>query len=264
MKNITEKRKEELMQMQKQLNELNDSIQKIIDGKSSMTEFANTLGISPNKLNQCVNVDLYTLMRRVNILSNSDIEELLRNSSSPTEKLINAIFDSENNLIILDIAEEDKVLDIMSEALTQRQYEIVKLKFGFNCKAKTLQEISKQYGVTATAIGDDLRKALRMMRNPKYLKMLLPDYDLKIKELKETDTMMDIAVSFNGIMAESIGTLGLSTRAYNALHRAKINTIGELSKFTIYDLMKLRNLGAVSIKEVTDKLKEFNISLKEY
>lgn len=65
--------------------------------------------------------------------------------------------------------------------------------------------------------------------------------------------------------------LKFSNRVLNALKRQPsyigalppIHTVGELVKLTTNDLMKIKNLGLVSLKEIKSKLKENGLSLKE-
>jgi DNA-directed RNA polymerase subunit alpha len=59
----------------------------------------------------------------------------------------------------------------------------------------------------------------------------------------------------------SIDELELSVRSYNCLKRAGINTVGELTKRTAEDMMKVRNLGRKSLDEVLSKLKELGLQL---
>lgn len=56
--------------------------------------------------------------------------------------------------------------------------------------------------------------------------------------------------------------LDLSVRAYNCLKRAGINTVQDLTERTELDMMKVRNLGNKSLKEVKDKLAELGLGLK--
>jgi len=52
----------------------------------------------------------------------------------------------------------------------------------------------------------------------------------------------------------SIDVLGLNTRSYNALKRAQIGTVYQLTKQSTADLMKLRNLGVGSIEHIANRL----------
>ena len=56
---------------------------------------------------------------------------------------------------------------------------------------------------------------------------------------------------------------GLSVRSYNCLKRAGINTIGELSEKTEEDMIKVRNLGRKSLKEIKEELEKYGLSFKK-
>ena len=51
-----------------------------------------------------------------------------------------------------------------------------------------------------------------------------------------------------------IDDLDFSVRAYNCLKRAGVNTLGDLTEKTELEMMKIRNLGKKSLKEVIDKI----------
>ena len=60
-----------------------------------------------------------------------------------------------------------------------------------------------------------------------------------------------------------IEDLDFSVRAYNCLKRANINTLQDLISKSNADVMKIRNLGKKSLKEVLDKIKELELTLKD-
>jgi len=60
-----------------------------------------------------------------------------------------------------------------------------------------------------------------------------------------------------------IEDLDFSVRAYNCLKRANINTLQDLINKSNADVMKIRNLGKKSLKEVLDKIKELELTLKD-
>jgi DNA-directed RNA polymerase alpha subunit len=62
-------------------------------------------------------------------------------------------------------------------------------------------------------------------------------------------------------LAISIAELGLSCRAYNALANQNIDTVGDLLKCTRAGLLRLRNLGKVSLAEIDRKMAK--LGLKE-
>ena len=61
---------------------------------------------------------------------------------------------------------------------------------------------------------------------------------------------------------KKIEELDLSVRSYNCLKRAGINTIGELAQKTEEEMMRVRNLGRKSLKEIMQKLREHGFELK--
>ena len=60
-----------------------------------------------------------------------------------------------------------------------------------------------------------------------------------------------------------IEELDFSVRAYNCLKRAGVHTLQDLVNKSDAEVMKIRNLGKKSLKEVLDKVKELDSNLKE-
>lgn len=72
------------------------------------------------------------------------------------------------------------------------------------------------------------------------------------KEEEEKDKVLDMTIE----------ELDLSVRSYNCLKRAGINTVLELTQKSKDDMMKVRNLGKKSLKEVQEKMGTLGLSLK--
>ena len=64
------------------------------------------------------------------------------------------------------------------------------------------------------------------------------------------------------ILETSIDDLDLSVRAYNCLKRAGIQTLKNLVDKSENEMMKIRNLGKKSLKEVMDKVKDMGLSFR--
>ena len=60
----------------------------------------------------------------------------------------------------------------------------------------------------------------------------------------------------------TIEDLDFSVRAYNCLKRANIHTLQDLVNMSESDMMKIRNLGKKSLKEVLDKVRELGLVLR--
>lgn len=61
-----------------------------------------------------------------------------------------------------------------------------------------------------------------------------------------------------------IEDLDLSVRSYNCLKRAGIQTVEELTQKTEDEMMRVRNLGKKSLKEVKDKIHDLGLNFKSY
>ena len=87
-------------------------------------------------------------------------------------------------------------------------------------------------------------------------------------------TKLNEIADVTGIMAEkeedpkvkaletSIDDMEFSVRAYNCLKRSNINTMQDLVNMKESEIMKIRNLGKKSLKEVIDKVKSMGLSFK--
>ena len=97
-------------------------------------------------------------------------------------------------------------------------------------------------------------------------KILIDHLDLfaQIETLVPIESIMDEVVEeqVDKYQEMSIEELDLSVRSYNCLKRANIITVQELTQKTEDDMMKVRNLGKKSLKEVRDKLKALGLSFK--
>ena len=70
----------------------------------------------------------------------------------------------------------------------------------------------------------------------------------------------DLAVK---ALETSIEDLDFSVRAYNCLKRAGIHTLQDLVNKSETDMMKIRNLGKKSLKEVLDKIRDMGLVLRD-
>ena len=98
-------------------------------------------------------------------------------------------------------------------------------------------------------------------------KMLIEHLEIIAKE--SDDAMKTVFMSepeqevSNVNKDKSIDDLELSVRSYNCLKRDKIETVGQLCDMTEEDLMKVRNLGRKSLKEIKTKLEDIGLGLKK-
>jgi len=171
--------------------------------------------------------------------------------------------------------------------LTEREFIVLKLR---NEQNLTLEETGKIFGVTRERVRQVETKALKKLENRReeiicedlweqseklheqYEKELneLEAFTTKIKDVNEwikNNAPQDIkqiieqAHKYND--SRPIDELNLSTRAYNCLKRARINTIQDLKEKSINDLIKVRNMGRKSLQEIISQLNGLKINLKQ-
>ena len=61
----------------------------------------------------------------------------------------------------------------------------------------------------------------------------------------------------------TIDDLDLSVRSYNCLKRAALNTVADLTAKSEEDMMKVRNLGRKSLKEIKEKLEDMGLGFRK-
>ena len=86
-----------------------------------------------------------------------------------------------------------------------------------------------------------------------------------LSEIADTTGVMNAKQEDSKIkkLETSIDDLDFSVRAYNCLKRAGINTLGDLTEKTELEMMKIRNLGKKSLKEVIDKIKDMGLKFRD-
>ena len=67
----------------------------------------------------------------------------------------------------------------------------------------------------------------------------------------------------NNIMNESVDFLDFSSRANNALHKAKIHTISDLCNKTYGDMIRTRGFGEKSLEELVKIMEVYDLHFAE-
>lgn len=79
----------------------------------------------------------------------------------------------------------------------------------------------------------------------------------------EAGAMRKISSGESEFLSRPVRDLELSIRSENCLLRGGIHTIGDLLQKSRDDLLKIRNLGKISLKEIGDKLDSAGLKLRE-
>ena len=172
---------------------------------------------------------------------------------------------------LLDIANE------MPNYISERQHEAMKLYF---VERKSAEYIGLKFGLTCARVRQIIEKGCscaqgRLEGQKDNLKYLIENTYKTIPQQKaEIQTLEEKLLRF-GILAEnlskitntqkgidkSLEDLPLSVRAYNCLKSAKINTLKQLAACTEKDLLRFRNFGKSSIREVREIIGEYGYVL---
>lgn len=133
--------------------------------------------------------------------------------------------------------------------LTEREREVLKMRNGlfYYNKPYTLEEVAQVFGVTRERIRQIESKAIRKINH----------YQRKQRFNQVNETSKEV-ITDNTPVEE----LDLSVRSYRCLKRANINTVGELTLKTEEEMMRIRNLGSKTLKEIIQKLEERDLYLK--
>ena len=121
-------------------------------------------------------------------------------------------------------------------------------------------KIAEKYGLCVQRIRQIEAKALRKLRSPRRSSFIKTGIDVEIEKqkvlenaIKQKESTMQ-NMSFDKIGIEH---LDLSVRSYNCLKRAGYNTLKDLLMMSDDDFWRVRNMGAKSIEEVKEKIKQF-------
>ena len=161
---------------------------------------------------------------------------------------------------------------------------------------RNLEDIGKSLNITRARVDQIIRKAIMKLKHSskelliqgkdKFELISLNEKEEIIKEFKEkigydliiewignheiTEELLKLCYSIintyhnrpKGKEETPIEDLDLSVRSYNCLKRGGIHTLKDLTSMTRDNMMKVRNLGKRSLKEIESKLKEIGLTFK--
>ncbi len=87
--------------------------------------------------------------------------------------------------------------------------------------------------------------------------------ELTSNKLSTSMSIDDENDNTENILDTNIENFDLSVRSFNCLKRAGIDTVNDLVSMTEDEMMKVRNLGRKSLKEVIDKLESVGLQFKQ-
>lgn len=193
------------------------------------------------------------------------IESIFGNYDKPLDYLI--LLENIDNRIL-------RTLQNFPNFLSEREIFILDSLYP---KGRTLEQTGKELNLTRERVRQIECKIINKFRKIKE-SLLLDDETyylyLKSNELREKynslithyqvkiDRVND-EIKNNDIKSYPVEELDLSLRAYNCLKRSKIYNIEQLSNYSFEDLLKIKNLGKTSAKEIRQALRNrFGLDLR--
>ena len=183
------------------------------------------------------------------------------------------------------VANLKKNWDFIMQTLTPREEAVINYHWK---DGLTLEEIGIKLNVTRERARQIEVKALARLRHPARWNMILGVHDLleekrnlqqeltdsieelkrKIQEVKRLSIFIpqDINEQIEALLGKEetlLIDLELSVRSHNCLSRAGLKTLKDITSKTEEELMKIRNLGRKSCKEIKQKVHELGLKLKD-
>lgn len=258
---ISSEKEQALIDTQLFISKVNSVISLVLAGKSE-SEACRTVGLKVSFFRNFVVKDFENNKTRK--------KEFNSGLLSWKDNLLSDILWDEDVEVLDDF---DKVLEDCLNNMNDRCKKAIQLYYIDNM---TLEQAGKELGVSTERFRCILNKALRKLRSNwklflygedkvNELKQLNQNIDEINKEIEEKRKELDILIALSNeqdrLLSKAkiendskkditIEELNLSSRAYNVLHRAKIDTVGDLLKLNYTKLCNIRSLGLKSIDEI--------------
>lgn len=257
---ISSEKEQALINTQLFISKVNAAISLVLTGKSE-SEACRAVGLKVSSFRSFVVKDFEN--------NKTKKKELNSGLISWKDNLLSDILGDKDVEVLDDF---DKVLEDCLNNMNDRCKKAIQLYYIDNM---TLEQAGKELGISTERFRCILNTTVRKLKlkwklflygedKVNELKQLNQNIDKINKEIeekrKELDTLIDISNEHDRLLSRAktenddkknitIEELNLSSRTYNALHRAKLYTVGDLLKLNYTKLRNIRNLGLKSIDE---------------
>jgi len=147
----------------------------------------------------------------------------------------------------------------------ERDVTILKMRLGMDYEREyTLIEIAGQFGLSRERVRQIARKidlrVKRMQSNKSRAIEAIKAREIKAKKIEAIKAEIAASPHINVSLEEC---LNLSVRANKCLLNAGVNTVGELIKHSPDSLLRIANLGKLTLQEIEDELEKLGLSLSQ-
>lgn len=195
---------------------------------------------------------------------------------------IDALFGNDETINITYIEEHfDENVKELLKTINEREARIITARL---IDGYTLEAVGFQEGVTRDRIRQIEAKALRKLRHPSRLAIMR--YGKETLELQDDVAKLnaellrvksDLINAINhpeqielteedktfASLTQEIENLDFSVRTFNCLRRRGIKTLSQLVQMSVNDILRIRNFGRKSLREVVNKLSDMGYQLSE-
>lgn len=217
-----------------------------IEQKLTKSEIAKKHNVKPNTVKRYL--DYYKIIPNIN-------------KPYPINLLLD-IFDCEKIEDCLKTKDMNDVICglqfVLNNMINERERKAVDEKYE---RKMSLQAIAEELGITKERVRQIVAKALRKMRHPARRRYIEYGYNGFIsykKSLKEREAKKELEDKLHP-QNISIDCVDFDVRSYNALRRGGVEKLGDIK--STEQIMKFRNIGAKTITNIVDKLKEYEIEI---
>lgn len=254
---LTEEKKMKLEDTIKDLNNLTELLQHILNDGMAQRKAAEELGVREQDFGRDLKDGFKKYIKKTCVKQFSEelMTDIYRASEDWHDRLLREILDIDVSVVEFPDYDTDVFDDVMCDRLTAREHLII---CGRHRDNMTLSELGELWGLSANRIRQIEVKALRKLRHPRVIKRIFSNNSIwseyyVIESYLNTEKLAEHLTPktegfYNG--DREIKYLGLSTRSYNCLVRAGIRTFRDLEYAPVKDLMNVRCLGEKALAEI--------------
>lgn len=266
------------------LDQLSNLLGEVLDGKKTLRQVADTLGITQMEVGRNLNTNFSYYLKKNHILSDEDLFDVFDGIETPCEKLVKDVLEieSKDKFLILDEECQELFKEEIKTVLNSKEYNVVSRYYGLDDKdAATLAKIAKEFGVSTSYVNQLRGKALRRLRSDACFIKLFPqfkDYFIKLEDtnigekissvipnLKRDEIEKLEAIQRGKAFVEGgidVSVLDLPISLYLTLRRNQIDTVAELISKTKNDILAIHGIGSKGLEDIKKALLKFGLRLK--
>lgn len=196
---LTPKHKAKLKAAKKETDKVSHFLSEIINENCDQVSAARALGLNPQDFSRNVGCNFVYYYRQRKLISQATADEIQTLLESPYDRLFRDIFNiTDQPTWLIDFETSEKIYDIMQQALDEREIRILIARYGLPVKdeyekPQTLREVAETENLSRERVRKIHLRALRKLRDPKYINALLSNHNSYISTIQESDELKQMS-----------------------------------------------------------------------